>query len=81
MKNIYLHIPDPEFPDAPLVLATVVRTIGSTPRETWIFSIIRQKGLISGTVGGGGVEGRVQKLAADAILSGNSGLESLQSCK
>ncbi len=74
MKNIYLHIPDPEFPDAPLVLATVVRTIGSTPQKPGSSALFGRKGLVSGTVGGGVVEGEVQKLAAEAILSKNSGL-------
>ena len=74
MKNIYLQMLRLQSPDTPLVLATVVRTIGSTPQKPGSSALFNEKGLVTGTVGGGIVEGKVQKLAAEAILSKNSGL-------
>ena len=56
-----------------LVLATVVRTIGSTPQKPGSSALFDLKGLKGGTVGGGVVEGRVQKHAIEAILSKKSG--------
>ena len=74
MKNIYLQIPDLLSSGYPLVLATVTRTSGSTPQKPGSSALFGEKGLVSGTVGGGIVEGKVQKLGAEAILSKNSGL-------
>jgi xanthine dehydrogenase accessory factor len=72
MKNIYLQILDLQSSDSPLVLATVIGTRGSTPQKPGCSALFGTKGLISGTVGGGIVEGKVQKLATDAILSKDS---------
>ena len=74
MKNIYLQILGLHSSDSPLVLATVVRTTGSTPQKPGCSALFDDKGLVSGTVGGGIVEGKVQKLAAEAILTKTSGL-------
>src|ERR1035437_249092 len=73
MKNIYLQILDHQSDISNLVLATVTRTHGSTPQKPGSSALFSQKGLISGTVGGGVVEGRVEKLAREAILSKKSG--------
>ena len=74
MKSIYLKILDLLPSDSPLVLATVTGTRGSTPQKAGCSALFGTTGLISGTVGGGIVEGKVQKIAAEAILSKNSGL-------
>ena len=74
MKNICLEIPDLHSSDYPLVLATVVRTMGSTPQKPGCSALFDNKGLVTGTIGGGIVEGKVQKLAAELIVSKNSGL-------
>lgn len=74
MKNIYLQILDLHSSCSPLVLATVTGTKGSTPQKPGSSAIFGVNGLISGTVGGGIVEGKVNKLAAEAILSRHSGL-------
>jgi xanthine dehydrogenase accessory factor len=74
MKNIYLQILDLLSSDSPLVLATVTRAYGSTPQKPGSSALFCDKGLISGTVGGGIVEGKVQMLALEAIVSKNSGL-------
>jgi xanthine dehydrogenase accessory factor len=73
MKNIYLQILDQQSNNFPLVLATVTRTHGSTPQKPGSSALFGKEGLISGTVGGGIVERKVQKIALDAILSKESG--------
>lgn len=74
MKNIYLQLLDHKSDSALIVLATVTRTHGSTPQKPGSSALFNRSGLISGTVGGGVVEGRVKKLAIDAITSKKSGL-------
>ena len=74
MKNICLEILDLHASNTSLALATVVRTQGSTPQKPGCSAIFDKKGLVTGTVGGGIVEGKVQKLAAESIESKNSGL-------
>ncbi len=74
MKNIYLHILDHQSDNCPLALATVTRTIGSTPQKPGSLALFDKNGLIIGTVGGGIVEGKVQKLALEALKSKESGL-------
>ena len=71
MKNIYLQLLDHQL-DSPLVLATVTRTMGSTPQKPGSSALFGKKGLIYGTVGGGVVEGRVAKLAQEALKSKKS---------
>jgi xanthine dehydrogenase accessory factor len=73
MKNIYLHILDQQYNNSPLVLATVTKTTGSTPQKPGSSALFCRKGLISGTVGGGIVEAKVQKIASDALASKESG--------
>ena len=73
MKNIYLQLLDHQSDILKLVLATVTRTLGSTPQKPGSSALFDLKGLKGGTVGGGVVEGRVQKHAIKAILSKKSG--------
>jgi xanthine dehydrogenase accessory factor len=72
MKNIYQQILDRPS-DSPLVLATVTGTQGSTPQKPGSSALFDKDGLVYGTVGGGVVEGRVDKMAIDATLSKESG--------
>jgi xanthine dehydrogenase accessory factor len=73
MNNIYLqllqHLPE----DLPLVLATVARSIGSTPQKPGSSALFNHAGLLAGTVGGGILEGEVQKIALKSIQSKESG--------
>jgi xanthine dehydrogenase accessory factor len=73
MKNIYLQIPlnKPDISD--LVLATVTRTEGSTPQKPGSSALFNRSGLIAGTIGGGVLEGRVQKIALESLLSKKPG--------
>ena len=73
MKNIYLQLLEHQSDISSMVLATVTRTHGSTPQKPGSSALFDKNGLISGTVGGGVVEGRVQKLALEAIVSKKSG--------
>jgi len=73
MKNIYLQLLDQQYNNSPLVLATVTMAHGSTPQKPGSSALFCKDGLISGTVGGGIVEGKVHKLAMDAVLSNESG--------
>jgi xanthine dehydrogenase accessory factor len=73
MKNIYLQFLDLQSDNTNLVLATVTGTHGSTPQKPGSSALFDRTGLVAGTVGGGIVEGRVEKLAREAILSKKSG--------
>jgi xanthine dehydrogenase accessory factor len=73
MKNIYLQLFEHQSDISSMVLATVTRTHGSTPQKPGSSALFDKTGLVSGTVGGGAVEGRVQKLALEAIESKKSG--------
>jgi xanthine dehydrogenase accessory factor len=72
MKNIYLQLLDHYTQISGLALATVVRTSGSTPQKPGSSILLGVNGIVTGTVGGGVVEGRVQKLAIEAIKTNNS---------
>ena len=58
----------------PCVLATVVRTKGSTPQKAGAMLLVRQDGTGVGTLGGGCVEGDIW-FAAKEILRLNGGAE------
>jgi xanthine dehydrogenase accessory factor len=74
MKNNYLQILDHQSDNYSLALATIIRIQGSTPQKPGSSALFSRNGLISGTVGGGVVEGKVQRIAIDAIQSNESGL-------
>ncbi len=74
MKCIYLQILDYKETDSSLVLATVTFTSGSTPQKPGSAALFNQTGLISGTIGGGIIEKKVQHIAHNALLSKKSGL-------
>jgi xanthine dehydrogenase accessory factor len=73
MKNIYLQLLDRNSDNSSLVLATVTSVNGSTPQKPGSSALFDKNGLLSGTIGGGVVEGRVEKLAVGAISSKKSG--------
>lgn len=74
MKNIYLQILQNELPITHLVLATVIRTSGSTPQKAGSSALFGGSGLISGTVGGGVLEGKIQQIACQSLASKKSEL-------
>jgi xanthine dehydrogenase accessory factor len=73
MNNIYLQIPlrQPDISD--MVLATVTRTTGSTPQKPGSSALFNKFGLVTGTVGGGILEGRVQQIARESAVTKESG--------
>lgn len=73
MRSIYLQIIDHQSDNELPVLATVALTEGSTPQKPGSSALFNDKGLIAGTVGGGVVEGRIQKFAAERFISKKSG--------
>jgi xanthine dehydrogenase accessory factor len=73
MKNIYLQFLDLHSDNPAMALASVTGTTGSAPQKPGSSALFDIKGLIAGTVGGGVVEGRVEKMAKEAILSKKSG--------
>ena len=73
MKNIYLEILNLQPDNFPLVLATVTRVAGSTPQKPGSSALFGLDGLLSGTVGGGIVEGEIQQISRSAIRSKESG--------
>ncbi|MEM9561567.1 MAG: XdhC family protein [Actinomycetota bacterium] len=54
----------------PVVLATVVRTDRSVPRRPGTKMLVHADGRIDGTVGGGEMEARVRREAAEALADG-----------
>lgn len=74
MKNIYLQIPQNESDADKMVLATIIRTSGSAPQKPGSSALFDRAGLVSGTIGGGVLEGRVQELAKRSVLSKKSAL-------
>ncbi len=73
MDNIYLQFLDIQKTGTPLVLATVTKAVGSSPQKPGSSALFGPGGLLRGTVGGGFIEGEVQKIVQSAIRSGKSG--------
>lgn len=67
MKNIYLQIPVNTTDISKMVLATVTGTEGSTPQKPGSSALFDKSGLVAGTIGGGVLEGRVQKIALESL--------------
>jgi xanthine dehydrogenase accessory factor len=56
----------------PVVLATVARTRGSTPRKTGAKMVVRKDGTFFGTIGGGCGEAEVWQEAMDVLDDGRA---------
>jgi xanthine dehydrogenase accessory factor len=67
MKNIYLQIPFNTLDVSKLVLATVTSTEGSTPQKPGSSALFKRRGLVAGTIGGGVLEGKVQRIAIESL--------------
>jgi xanthine dehydrogenase accessory factor len=73
MNNIYKIISDFKNGNG-LAIATIIETTGSTPQKHGFSALFNIDGLISGTIGGGVLEGRVQKIAQSLIPEKRSGI-------
>ncbi len=74
MKNIYVHLSEKLKEKAPLALATIIETHGSTPQVTGASALFSSNGLLKGTLGGGLLEADAQKEALQALKEKTSGL-------
>ena len=70
MKNLYLQIPFNEPGISELVLATLIKSAGSTPQKPGTSVLFSRKGLAAGTIGGGILEARIQEKAISIADSG-----------
>lgn len=67
MKNIYIYLLTELKKRSPLALATIIKTKGSTPQVTGTSALFSSGGLLTGTVGGGLLEGDAQKRALQSL--------------
>ena len=74
MKEVIKEAVDLLRDDQPCVLATVVRTKGSTPQKSGAMLLVKEDGTGVGTLGGGCVEGDIW-FAAREMLRNNAGPE------
>lgn len=72
-SNIYLQLTEMLKSNEPYVLTTITATYGSSPQKPGSSAIWNEKGLISGTIGGGSVENAVSKRIPEAINNKQSG--------
>lgn len=75
MREIVQHILDSQKAGENLVLVTVVRRAGSTPRGIGSQMLVSSEGLVCGTIGGGPVEARAIERAKQLLSSGESAVE------
>lgn len=73
MKHIHRQVLQYVRSGTKVVLATVIRSTGSTPQKPGSSALFGRQGLLAGTVGGGMLEGGVQSIAVSALDSGLSG--------
>lgn len=74
MKNIYIQLLEFHSDINSMVLATVTGSHGSTPQKSGSSALFSDYGLITGTVGGGITEAKIQRIAVGAVHSKESGL-------
>ena len=71
-QEIYREIAGAIERGEPVVLATVARTRGSTPRKTGAKMVVRNDGTFFGTIGGGCGEAEVWQEAMDTLEDGKA---------
>jgi len=70
MLDVYRELVNVASKGERAVLATVISSHGSTPRNTGAKMVIKEDGTIIGTIGGGGVEKQAQEKATEVMASG-----------
>lgn len=76
-EEIYREIAGAIQRGEPVVLATVARTRGSTPRKTGAKMVVREDGSFFGTIGGGCGEAEVWQEAMDVLEDGRARIVSV----
>jgi len=74
MKSIFQALAELESKNESAALCTVVRSQGSTPRNSTSKMLVYEDGSIIGTVGGGELENRVFEAAMEALIDGKAQL-------
>ncbi len=69
-EEIFREIASAMEREEPVVLATVARTRGSTPRKTGAKMVVRRDGSFFGTIGGGCGEAEVWQEAMEVLEDG-----------
>lgn len=69
-NEVYVEIQRALKDGEPIVLATVARTRGSTPRRAGAKMVVRPDGSFFGTIGGGCGENEVREKAIEVLHSG-----------
>jgi xanthine dehydrogenase accessory factor len=72
MNHIYHQILEQVRSGSRIVLATVIRTSGSTPQKPGSSALFGENGLLDGTVGGGILEGEVTHISGSVLITGVS---------
>ena len=67
MKTIYSTLLAEIESGRPAILATLIKTRGSTPQVPGAIAVFNAEGLIAGTLGGGILEAEAEKMARQAI--------------
>lgn len=67
MKNIFSELLNQLEKDNPLALATIIKTVGSSPQVPGASALFSHNKLMAGTLGGGLLEAEAQKKASEAL--------------
>ncbi len=74
MKSIFQALAELEAKNESAALCTVVRSQGSTPRNSTSKMLVYEDGSFIGTVGGGELENRVFEVAMEVLINGHAQL-------
>ncbi len=70
MKALFANIKEQQQNDCACYLIALIETEGSTPRTSGAYMLVNQRGLVYGTIGGGGMEYAAQQLAQKQLVAG-----------
>ena len=70
MKDLMKKIQAQALDSQPCYLVALIESEGSTPRTSGAYMLVGEKGLLYGTIGGGGMEYAAQQLAQQRLRCG-----------
>ena len=70
MKDLMKKIQAQALDSRPCYLVALIESEGSTPRTSGAYMLVGAKGLLYGTIGGGGMEYAAQQLAQQRLQNG-----------